>query len=175
MRYTNSKIKIDKDGKRYYKPTIVPNVPIKDSDIFVYPVFGDRFDTMAYRYYGDSNLVQPIWRSPRSASSETSNPYPVWLDELPRSVLLRDACSRLDHVWTIDSEPWRCRLNDGQLELQEPLASMVLWSPQDVQSVRQPLIVIDASREKQHSIQKASLDCLGRSLLPCIRRDLATF
>ena len=56
MRYTNSKIKRDKDGKRYYKPTIVPNVPIKDSDIFVYPVFGDRFDTMAYRYYGDSNL-----------------------------------------------------------------------------------------------------------------------
>ena len=56
MRYTNSKIKKDKDGKRYYKPTIVPNIPIKDSDIFVYPVYGDRFDTMAYRYYGDSNL-----------------------------------------------------------------------------------------------------------------------
>ena len=56
MRYTNSKIKKDKDGKRYYKPTIVPNIPIKDSDIFVFPIFGDRFDTMAQRYYGDSNL-----------------------------------------------------------------------------------------------------------------------
>ena len=29
---------------------------IKDSDIFVYPVYGDRFDTMAQRYYENSNL-----------------------------------------------------------------------------------------------------------------------
>ena len=45
MRYTNAKIKRDKDGNRYYRPTIVPNIPIKDSDIFVYPKYGDRFDT----------------------------------------------------------------------------------------------------------------------------------
>jgi len=56
MRYKNSKIKKDKNGKRYYKPTIVPNIPIKDSDVFVYPRYGDRFDTIAHRYYGDSNL-----------------------------------------------------------------------------------------------------------------------
>jgi len=56
MRYSNSIIKKDKNGKRYYKPTIVPNIPIKDSDIFAYPRYGDRFDTIAYRYYGDSNL-----------------------------------------------------------------------------------------------------------------------
>ena len=41
---------------RYYKPRIIPNIPIKDSDIFVYPVYGDRFDTMAQRYYENSNL-----------------------------------------------------------------------------------------------------------------------
>ena len=56
MRYNNAQIKKDRDGKRYYRPTIVPNIPIKDSDIFVYPVYGDRFDTMAQRYYNDSNL-----------------------------------------------------------------------------------------------------------------------
>ena len=56
MRYKNSIIKKDKDGKRYYKPTIVPNIPIKDSDIFAYPKYGDRFDTISHRYYGDSNL-----------------------------------------------------------------------------------------------------------------------
>ena len=56
MRYSNTIIKKDKDGKRYYKPTIVPNIPIKDSDIFVYPVYGDRFDIIAQKYYGDSNL-----------------------------------------------------------------------------------------------------------------------
>jgi len=56
MRYKTAKIRKDKDNNRYYKPTIVPNIPIKDSDIFVFPIFGDRFDTMAQRYYGDSNL-----------------------------------------------------------------------------------------------------------------------
>ena len=56
MRYKNTKLGRDKNGVRFYKPTIVPNIPIKDSDIFVYPVFGDRFDTLDHRYYNDSNL-----------------------------------------------------------------------------------------------------------------------
>ena len=56
MRYRNNLVKKDKDNKRYYKPTIVPNIPIKDSDIFVYPLYGDRFDTLAQRYYEDPNL-----------------------------------------------------------------------------------------------------------------------
>ena len=56
MRYRNNIIKKDKDNVRYFKPRIIPNIPIKDSDIFVYPVYGDRFDTLAQRYYGDSNL-----------------------------------------------------------------------------------------------------------------------
>jgi len=56
MRYKTAKVKKDKNGTRYYKPTVVPNVPIKDSDIFVYPVYGDRFDIMAQRYYNDSTL-----------------------------------------------------------------------------------------------------------------------
>ena len=56
MRYKNAKILKDKNNVRFYRPTIVPNIPIKDSDIFVYPVYGERFDNMAQRYYGDSNL-----------------------------------------------------------------------------------------------------------------------
>ncbi len=56
MRYDTAKIRKDKNGTRYYKPTVVPNVPIKDSDIFVYPVYGDRFETIAQRYYNDSTL-----------------------------------------------------------------------------------------------------------------------
>ena len=48
--------KKDKNNIRYYKPRIVPNIPIKDTDIFVFPLYGDRFDTLAQRYYGDSNL-----------------------------------------------------------------------------------------------------------------------
>ena len=56
MRYDTAKVKKDKNGTRYYKPTVVPNVPIKDSDIFVYPIYGDRFETIAQRYYNDSSL-----------------------------------------------------------------------------------------------------------------------
>ena len=56
MRYDSAKVRKDKNGTRYYKPTVVPNVPIKDSDIFVYPVYGDRFETIAQRYYNDSTL-----------------------------------------------------------------------------------------------------------------------
>ena len=56
MRYDSAKVRKDKNGTRYYKPTIVPNVPIKDSDIFVYPIYGERFETIAQRYYNDSTL-----------------------------------------------------------------------------------------------------------------------
>ncbi len=56
MRYKGNIVKRDKDNNRYYKPRIIPNIPIKDTDIFVYPIYGDRFDTMAQRYYEDSNL-----------------------------------------------------------------------------------------------------------------------
>ena len=56
MRYKNNRILRDRDGIRYYKPRIIPNIPIKDTDIFVYPIYGDRFDTMAQRYYENSNL-----------------------------------------------------------------------------------------------------------------------
>jgi hypothetical protein len=55
-RYNNTKIKISRDGKRVLKPTIYPKIPIKDSDVFIYPKFGDRLDNLAYRYYKDTTL-----------------------------------------------------------------------------------------------------------------------
>ena len=56
MRYKGNIVKKDKNNIRYYKPRIGPNIPIKDTDIFAYPIYGDRYDTMAQRYYDDSNL-----------------------------------------------------------------------------------------------------------------------
>ena len=55
-RYAHTKIKIDKDGRRVLKPTIYPRVPIRDSDIFIYPKYGDRLDTLAFKHYGDTSL-----------------------------------------------------------------------------------------------------------------------
>ena len=55
-RYNHTKVKIRKDGKRVLKPTIYPKIPIRDSDIFIYPKFGDRLDNLAFKYYGDVSL-----------------------------------------------------------------------------------------------------------------------
>ena len=55
-RYNNTKIKRNKEGKRVLKPTIYPRIPIKDSDIFIYPKFGDRLDNLAAKYYDDVSL-----------------------------------------------------------------------------------------------------------------------
>lgn len=56
MRYKNTLIFKDKNLKRYYRPTIVPNIPLSDSDVYVYPKVGERLDLLAYQFYGDSNL-----------------------------------------------------------------------------------------------------------------------
>ena len=72
MRYKTAKVRRDKDGIRYYKPTIVPNVPIKDSDIFVYPIYGDRFETIAQRYYNDSTLWWIIAKANELSRGEIS-------------------------------------------------------------------------------------------------------
>lgn len=55
-RYRSSKFKRDANGKRYYLPTIVPKIPILDSDIYIKPLVGERFDSLAQKFYGDSNL-----------------------------------------------------------------------------------------------------------------------
>jgi hypothetical protein len=55
-RYNNTKVKMRRDGKRALKPTIYPKIPIKDSDIFIYPKFGDRLDNLAQKYYKDVSL-----------------------------------------------------------------------------------------------------------------------
>ena len=33
-----------------------PRIPIRDSDIFIYPKFGDRLDNLAAKYYDDVSL-----------------------------------------------------------------------------------------------------------------------
>ena len=72
MRYDSAKVRRNKDGTRYYKPTIVPNIPIKDSDIFVYPVYGNRFETIAQRYYNDSTLWWIIAKANELSRGEIS-------------------------------------------------------------------------------------------------------
>ena len=92
MRYKSAKLRIDKNGKRYYKPTIVPNILIKDSDVFIYPRYGDRFDIIANRYYGDSNLWWIIAKANEMSGGQISpNPevklrIPMVIDDILEAV-----------------------------------------------------------------------------------------
>ena len=56
-RYKFTRIIKSKDtGNRVYKSTFYPNIRIGNVDKFVYPIDGDRFENLAYRYYGDATL-----------------------------------------------------------------------------------------------------------------------
>ena len=55
-RYNYTKTKRNELGKRVFKPTMYPKIPIRDSDIFIYPRFGDRLDNLAHKYYNDVSL-----------------------------------------------------------------------------------------------------------------------
>ena len=54
--YSNTNIKREKSGIRVYKTTYYPDIPISDNDEFIYPRFGERLDSLAYRFYGDVTL-----------------------------------------------------------------------------------------------------------------------
>ncbi len=43
-------------GKRMYKTTRYPEIPRSFDDVYVYTTIGDKFDTLAQQYYGDSSL-----------------------------------------------------------------------------------------------------------------------
>ena len=55
-RYKGISILKNPIGKRYYGTTKYPQIPLDFSDIYVYSTIGDRFDTLALQYYGDSTL-----------------------------------------------------------------------------------------------------------------------
>ena len=56
-RYNFTGTRIDKNtGNRVLKSTLYPEIRINDGDKFIYPLPGDRLESIAYRYYGDTTL-----------------------------------------------------------------------------------------------------------------------
>ena len=43
-------------GTQYYSTTRYPYIPPSENDIYVYTTDGDRYDTLANQYYGDSSM-----------------------------------------------------------------------------------------------------------------------
>ena len=56
VRYqTIEELKSD-SGRRYYKNAVYPDIPVTEDDIYVISTGGDRYDTLAQQFYGDSRL-----------------------------------------------------------------------------------------------------------------------
>lgn len=54
-RYSNIPT-IKLDNKTCYQTVKYPEVPLSDNDTYVYTSQGDRFDILAFQYYGDQSL-----------------------------------------------------------------------------------------------------------------------
>mgnify|MGYP003113261481 CR=1 FL=1 len=54
-RYTNIFVS-QKDKKRFYVTVSYPEIPRSFDDIYIFTTVGDRYDTLAQEYYGDSSL-----------------------------------------------------------------------------------------------------------------------
>ena len=88
-RYKNiPKTKID--GKVVYKTSRYPEVPLSDSDIYVYTSQGDRFDILAQQYYNDSSLW---WVISIANTSNSGNNLPTNLPQnnlvIPEGIQIR--------------------------------------------------------------------------------------
>ena len=58
MRERNNytKVKVDKEKNRYFKPLKYPEIPLSENDIYVITLEGDRVDLMAHQFYNDTRL-----------------------------------------------------------------------------------------------------------------------
>lgn len=55
-RYRNVETKKTVDGRTVYRTSFLPNIPLSDDDIYVATETGDRLDTLAFQFYGNSSL-----------------------------------------------------------------------------------------------------------------------
>ena len=55
-RYKNIELVKNLDGKRYYVNPIYPDIAKSADDTYLMTTGGDRYDTLAQEFYGDSTL-----------------------------------------------------------------------------------------------------------------------
>lgn len=55
-RYSNIQIGSRYDGKRVYRSTTYPTIPLSTNDLVIVSNDSDYLDTLAYKYYGDPTL-----------------------------------------------------------------------------------------------------------------------
>jgi len=65
------------NGKVVYRTSRYPEVPLSENDIYVYTTQGDRFDTLAQSYYGDSSLWWIISIANTDINNQSSLSIPI--------------------------------------------------------------------------------------------------
>ena len=55
-RYDNQTIKKDLNGTQYLNTIEYPKVPLRDDDLFIQAMYGQRLDNLAHKYYGNTEL-----------------------------------------------------------------------------------------------------------------------
>lgn len=55
-RYESNETKKTNDGRIVYKTKRYPNIPLRESDVYVATETGDRLDTLANYFYGHASL-----------------------------------------------------------------------------------------------------------------------
>lgn len=55
-RYTGIDTKKTSEGRRYISNPIYPDIPLSSDDFYIISSIGDRYDTLAAQFYGDSRL-----------------------------------------------------------------------------------------------------------------------
>jgi hypothetical protein len=62
-RYINSEILKTEEGSRFFASQYLPEFPESDRDIYIMTKASDRFDNLAFKYYGDQTLWWVIAKS----------------------------------------------------------------------------------------------------------------
>ena len=82
-RYNDTRIVKLKNGVLARSTTIYDDIPLRDDDILVMSTVGDRFDTLAFQYYGDVTL----WWYIAKANNMKFNNIPAGLKlRIPTSI-----------------------------------------------------------------------------------------
>lgn len=72
-RYENIRIVKDAEGTRFYTNNFYPQTPPTEQDLYVITVEEDRYDLLAFQYYGDTTLW---WVIPSANSLDCDSLYP---------------------------------------------------------------------------------------------------
>lgn len=55
-RYDNIRVQRDRNLKRYYTNTILPEVPLSQDDSYIITQDGDRLDNLSFEFYNDTQF-----------------------------------------------------------------------------------------------------------------------